>query len=232
MQKGMTKRLDIVLTPAQKRKIRQMRKQIASEMPDSATPRQKSDRVQINSFCGQLRRALHAFPMSSEAIAKKAGIGWFGLNEFVTREKSLTSDVFDRLFRVLGLKVTGPKRKKEKIIVRRMHLELTPGQKRKIRRIQKLIAQELPDLIARNQLSHRARKGNTFSAELRRAIHTHPLLLPAIAARTETDMILLDKFLTGQEALTTDVLDRLFLVLDLKLTPTKHTAKPRKAKAS
>jgi len=51
---------------------------------------------------GELRRAIHANAMSLTVIAKKAGISVLLLDEFLTGERTLRSDVMDRLAGVLG----------------------------------------------------------------------------------------------------------------------------------
>jgi hypothetical protein len=51
---------------------------------------------------GQLRRAVHASDLSLAAVAVQVGIPLLVLDEFLTGERTLRSDVLDRLAAVLG----------------------------------------------------------------------------------------------------------------------------------
>ncbi len=51
---------------------------------------------------------------------------------------------------------------------------LTAAQRRRMKRARARIADELPDLVRRNQLAHDARTEKTFSGALRRAVHEAP----------------------------------------------------------
>src|SRR5258708_805738 len=105
----------------------------------------------------------------------------------------------------------------ERITVRRrIHGTLSPAQKRRVKQEQKLIAEELPDLIRRNQMRYDARKDKTFSGALRRAIHQFPLSPMTIAARAGIAWPQLSGFLTGQATLPSDAIDRLVKMLKLK----------------
>lgn len=117
-------------------------------------------------------------------------------------------------------------------IRRRIHGKLTPAQQRRLERTRALIARELPDLIHRNQLAHDARKENTLSGAIRRAVHEFPLSSMKIAARAGIEWIDLDGFLTGEKPLPSDAMDRLVKVLKLKLPPMNLRTKSRTAKAS
>ena len=57
----------------------------------------------------------------------------------------------------------------------RIHGKLTPAQQCRLEKSRTLIAEELPDLIRRNQLAYDTRKEKTLSGALRRAIHKFPL---------------------------------------------------------
>ena len=100
---------------------------------------------------------------------------------------------------------------------------------KQIRRSRTLIAEELPDLIRRDQMAHDAMREKTFSGVVRKAIHRCKILLPDLAARSEVKMDEIADFLTGEKPLSSDALDRLVKVLKLKLT--NKRAKPRRAKA-
>jgi len=53
-----------------------------------------------------LRRAVHASELSLSAIATQAGITPLLLDEFLTGERTLRSDVMDRLAGALGCQLT------------------------------------------------------------------------------------------------------------------------------
>src|SRR5437763_16376548 len=90
---------------------------------------------------------------------------------------------------------------------------------KRLRRSRSLIAKELPDLIAKDQLLSDAMRERTPSAALRRAIHGSKILLPDLAERASTDMETLDAFLTGERPLSSDIVDRLAVILKLRLAP-------------
>ena len=109
----------------------------------------------------------------------------------------------------------------EKIKIRqRIHGTLAAGQKRRVKKVQERIAEELPDLIRRNQLRYDARKEKTFSGALRRAAHKSPLSPMKIAERAEIAWADFAKFLTGEQTLPSDAIDRLVSVLKLRLPKT------------
>lgn len=112
---------------------------------------------------------------------------------------------------------------------RRIHGKLTPALQRRLEKARALIADELPDLIRRNQLAHDARKEKTLSGAIRRAVHAFPLSPAKIAERAGISWNDLDDFLTGEKTLHSDVIDRLVKVIRMKLPASKSP--PRRAKA-
>ena len=96
---------------------------------------------------------------------------------------------------------------------------LPPGQQAGLAHHRRLIARELPDLAARDQMRKEACDEPTLSGELRRAIHASPLSLADIAAQAGIPPLALDEFLTGERTLRSDVIDRLAASLGLALTP-------------
>jgi hypothetical protein len=114
-------------------------------------------------------------------------------------------------------------------ITRRIHGKLTPAQQRRLEKARALIAEELPDLIRRNQLAHDARKEKTLSGAIRRAVHRFPLSPMKIAERAGISWDDLDDFLTAEKPLPSDSIDGLVKVLKLKLPTSKP--KTRRAKA-
>jgi hypothetical protein len=114
----------------------------------------------------------------------------------------------------------------EKIRIKgRIHGTLTPAQKRRMHKVRAQIANELPDLIRRNQLAYQARKEKTFSGALRRAVHEAPSSPLKVAEKAGISWADLDDFLTGERTLPSDAIDRLVKALKLKLP----TSKPRGA---
>ncbi len=55
---------------------------------------------------GELRRAIHASELSLAEIAARAGIAPLVLDDFLTGERTLRSDVIDRLTGILGCQLT------------------------------------------------------------------------------------------------------------------------------
>ena len=101
---------------------------------------------------------------------------------------------------------------------RRVTRELTPAELQRVRQHQKQIADELPEMAARDQMRKEAREEATLSGQLRRAIHASQLSLSAIAAQVGVTPLLLDEFLTGQRTLRSDVIDRLANALGCELS--------------
>lgn len=103
--------------------------------------------------------------------------------------------------------------------VRRIYRELTPEELAHLEWARQQVTQELPDLIRRNQLATDAAKEQTLSGELRRAIHASDVSLARIAKNAGITLLTLDQFLTGEQPLSSDVLDRLAHVLGYELKP-------------
>ena len=101
---------------------------------------------------------------------------------------------------------------------RRITRELSPAEQQRLEEYRQQIADELPDMAARDQMRKEAREEATLSGELRRAIHASELSLAEIAARAGTAPLVLDDFLTGERTLRSDVIDRLTGILGCQLT--------------
>lgn len=115
----------------------------------------------------------------------------------------------------------------KRTIPRRRTVRLTHEQVQQWRKDRESIAAELPALTAKHQRICEAADEPTTSGALRRAVHASKILLHDLARRAKTDMKTLDAFLTGEQALTSDVIDRLTKVLNLKLEPGNGKLKPR-----
>jgi hypothetical protein len=109
--------------------------------------------------------------------------------------------------------------------------KLSDALMKKLRRSRALIAGELPDLVEKDQRLHDAMQERTTSGALRRAIHSSKVLLPDLAERAQTDMDTLDAFLTGERPLTSDIIDRLTMILKLRLEGVRSRQKQRPSKA-
>jgi transcriptional regulator with XRE-family HTH domain len=91
------------LTPEEQDRLRRYRQQIASELPDLAErDRMRKEAREEATLSGELRRAIHGSPLPLAAIAERAGISPLTLDEFLTGERTLRSDVLDRLAGILG----------------------------------------------------------------------------------------------------------------------------------
>ncbi|MEX0716312.1 MAG: hypothetical protein WD066_06995 [Planctomycetaceae bacterium] len=86
---------------------------------------------------------------------------------------------------------------------RRIHRELTPDERSRLDEARERIAAELPDLMRRNELRKRAAEEDTFSGELRRAIHQSGVPISRIARSAQVTPILLDEFLCGESTPST-----------------------------
>lgn len=100
---------------------------------------------------------------------------------------------------------------------RRILRTLSGAKQRELRKVRQQVRDELPELVKKLQVVKNASKENTFSGELRRAIHSSKLLLPTIADRANIPLLTLDYFLTGEKPLPSDMIDRLVEVLGYRL---------------
>ena len=107
MVERQARRVSRELTPAERDRVQQLREQIAAELPELiARDQLRKEARDEATLCGELRRAIHASPLSLSAIASQAGIDPTQLDEFLTGERTLRSDVMDRLAAVLGYDLT------------------------------------------------------------------------------------------------------------------------------
>jgi transcriptional regulator with XRE-family HTH domain len=91
------------LTPEEQSRLRQYREQIASELPELAERDQmRKEAREEATLSGELRRAVHGSPLPLQTLAERAGISPLALDDFLTGERTLRSDVLDRLAGVLG----------------------------------------------------------------------------------------------------------------------------------
>ena len=91
------------LTPEEQDRLRRYRAQIAAELPDLAErDRMRKEAREEFTLSGELRRGVHGSSLSLSTITGQAGIPPVALDEFLTGERTLRSDVLDRLAFVLG----------------------------------------------------------------------------------------------------------------------------------
>ena len=95
------------LTVAQRERLEQQQQQIAAELPDlAARDQMRKEAREEMTLSGDLRRAVHASRLSLSTIAQRIGITPVLLDDFLTGERTLRSDVMDRLATVLDFKLS------------------------------------------------------------------------------------------------------------------------------
>ena len=96
------RRISRELTPAERARLQHLRERIAAELPEmTARDQLRKEARDEATLSGGLRRAIHASPLSLSAIASQTGIDPILLDEFLTGERTVRSDVMDRLAGVL-----------------------------------------------------------------------------------------------------------------------------------
>jgi hypothetical protein len=107
MKNPKVRRINRVLTPSQRAKLQRDRRRVANELPDLVVHDQMRKEARDEpTLSGELRRAIHASPSSLAEIATEAGVPPIALDEFLTGERTLRSDVLDRLAATLGLELS------------------------------------------------------------------------------------------------------------------------------
>jgi transcriptional regulator with XRE-family HTH domain len=103
MDRREARRITRELTPAEKKRLETYREQIAGELSDlEARDQMRKDAREEHTLSGELRRAIHRSELSLAEIATRSGITPIVLDDFLTGERTLRSDVMDRLAGVLG----------------------------------------------------------------------------------------------------------------------------------
>jgi transcriptional regulator with XRE-family HTH domain len=91
------------LTDAERQRLQRYREQIAQELPDqTARDQMRKEAREEATLSGNLRRAIHACDLELAEIAARIGVTPIILDEFLTGERTMRSDVLDRLVGVLG----------------------------------------------------------------------------------------------------------------------------------
>jgi hypothetical protein len=103
MSEREARRINRELTSAEKARLEMYRRQIGEELPDLQERDQlRKDAREEGTLSGELRRAIHASPQSLAEIAVRAGVSPLLLDDFLAGQRTLRSDVLDRLAGVLG----------------------------------------------------------------------------------------------------------------------------------
>ncbi len=88
-------------------RLRREREQVTQELPELiARDRLRKEASEEATLSGELRRAVHASSLSLTQIAVQVGIPALSLDEFLTGERTLRSDVMDRLAKALGYQLS------------------------------------------------------------------------------------------------------------------------------
>ena len=98
------RRIMRTLTAKQQATLRRNRRRIAAELPDLiARDQMRKEASDEQTLSGELRRAIHSSPLTLAEIAEAQGFRRVALDEFLTGERTLRSDVLDRVARNVGL---------------------------------------------------------------------------------------------------------------------------------
>jgi len=101
-QPQIVERLDEVLM----KKLRRSRALVAKELPELIKKDQRLyDAMRERTTSGTLRQAIHSSKILLPDLAKRAQTDMDTLDTFLTGERPLTSDIFDRLTKILRLKL-------------------------------------------------------------------------------------------------------------------------------
>ena len=91
------------LTPEQQARLQRQREQIAAEQPQLQAKLERIHEAKHEpSFCGQLRQAIHSSGRLITQLAAEAGITTQQLSDFLSGDRTLRSDVLDRLTAAVG----------------------------------------------------------------------------------------------------------------------------------
>lgn len=103
MTERVARRVTRELTLAEQERLQELRKKVASELPEMVARDQLRHEARGEAtLSGELRRAIHTSQLSLSRIAAQVGISSVFLDEFLTGERTLRSDVMDRLAGALG----------------------------------------------------------------------------------------------------------------------------------
>jgi hypothetical protein len=104
MTKSRVRRIYRTLTPAEKRRVKRVRERVGKELPDLLRRNQQAhDAMKEKTFSGSLRRAIQRSNFLLPDLARRAEIATRDIADFLAGEKTLPSDVIDRLVKILKL---------------------------------------------------------------------------------------------------------------------------------
>ena len=107
MPKREARRVTRELSAEEQQRMDQQRAQVAAELPElAARDQSRREAREEATLSGQLRRTIHASELTLSQIAAQAGITPLMLDDFLTGERTLRSDVMDRLADVLGCELS------------------------------------------------------------------------------------------------------------------------------
>jgi hypothetical protein len=96
-------RISRELTAEEQERLKRNRDLIAKELPElTLRDQMRKEAKEEPTLSGELRRAIHANELEVADIASRAAISPIQLDEFLTGERTLRSDVMDRLAKVVG----------------------------------------------------------------------------------------------------------------------------------
>lgn len=94
------------LTDDEQSRLNRLRAEVAREIPDLIQSDQlRKDAAAEDTTSGALRRAIHKSDFTLAEIAQRIGVTSRQLDEFLTGESTLASDVIDRLAETVGCKL-------------------------------------------------------------------------------------------------------------------------------
>ena len=106
MNDRQARRISREVTPTERERLQKLREQIAEELDDmTARDQLRKEARDEATLSGELRRAIHFSQHSLTAIAVRAGMDPIVLDEFLTGERTLRSDVMDRLANALNYRM-------------------------------------------------------------------------------------------------------------------------------
>lgn len=107
MQKRRPRRITRKLTRQELKRLKASREQITRELPELIQlDQRRKEASEEATLSGELRRAVHASGLSLPKIAARARITPLLLDDFLIGERTLRSDVMDRLAEVLGYELS------------------------------------------------------------------------------------------------------------------------------
>lgn len=103
MTTPISRRVSRKLTVREQEHLHRHQEQIAADLPDLIERNQMRDEARSElTLSGELRRAVHGSSLSLSTIAGLCQIPPLLLDEFLTGERTLRSDVLDRIAAVVG----------------------------------------------------------------------------------------------------------------------------------